>query len=1403
MTMDHQFRHGVGGAVDAPRRQQHEPTPAERAAQAGTVARNLDNYQQQVTAGISAMAAAQVDSDPAAWERGRKQAENGLKAIEQAVDGARAAQGDAATPDVAAKLGGAGELLSEMQARLSAAPARPERVAPTLSCAGDLLGSLPPDEPVSNAMQVYGEAERAVAAVFRGAMLWSDIQAFGELLASFPAHPIARRFARFGPERQQRLQAILKDSKVRARARAMEAARQQAAPLVAPPPGFTAATIEKPPEPEGGVSVQAQPGAGELADAASPRAAEVPSGSGGAAEDANGTASQMPADPVAGNRGPGGDGIASVLQAALPGAANEAGPVPHQREMEESFGADFSNVRARTGATELRAQGAEAVAHGGTVAFADATPAPALVAHELTHVVQQDRAGGDAAIAASGDVSDDAEPAEREARDVAAAVDRGERASSIPITAAPAARFHRSPEASGQDAARRDDPPRPSSVEDSEWRRLLAAARNRSSDLSAMIEQSAQLRGALDETMRAVEKLAGEDFAYTLSFRLARAGIMYETSKERRLKFEKATRGAEQAADREIAKREANPALAGQLFCDISEGVNKQQGKVGGEIALSLLQEVQSSLVPAYRSAVDSLDAASAYSIGTQLLLGLRAAEQAQRDLRSALSLPVAPATETDAGGTAEQLALMNDHILLSQRMQEVDALLTRQMGPNSFRGITIVEGAPPAARVRSVSGAAERETSTTISLLASIETILGLANATRDGLRVSLAAEQRRAIASEVEMWRGRPVNYAFLRHVLQELGVWVEIEQEVAGTTAAVDANSEQFGAFADVGNYEESSIVAMLSRVDIRGPNGNPDAGEERGALRAFDMIAGASPDARAGIVLHLRDAKRNRGAGTCLDHLMRYLPGQLRERLAELVMQGHGPEVREAFKLIQPHYINQDQQTTMGDVVGDGWLATGYDVLTGGAYSEIVAAQEARREGLVTDGQAGVMMRQAGARGVGMTAMAGAFGEVGGIVGGKLAQRFGGEGLMALLGRGAVTGAGAGIGGQFGADLLDQASGVKNGWSSPGQYATAGALGAGIGVLAAGVSVAAGRHLPPEQRTPPQQMAANYPEQLDVIETLAANPGRTVKIRVPRRRATDLNGSGIIGGPIPAFEGGAPAIAAATDAADDFIVIEVAVDAQLGAMGGPLGQYVLSSRLGDPDRDVDVVDYMESGRGRDSTLTDDDAGHADAFDEADGYQVESIDDLRGKQSRQQAADKRSERKMTGNSKSDAKFIRSKSEPEFDDWFDSLTSEELGRLLDDAEVSKALKGALRGKGGNHEWLMVAEAEKIKSWGVRIGTVKSAVTRTEAVIGRIEKGGETVTFRHGGEGSHGGTFHRALRGMIDVANDYGEFLSALNRWADDSLAQVHSARWPDAPPLGRYSLPDDLQLRGEGNAP
>jgi outer membrane protein OmpA-like peptidoglycan-associated protein len=105
--------------------------------------------------------------------------------------------------------------------------------------------------------------------------------------------------------------------------------------------------------------------------------------------------------------------------------------VPYQAEMESAFGQSFSGVTAHLGqADPMRSMGARAAASGDHVAFASASPDKEVVAHELTHVVQQ-RAGG-GGVQASSLVSSPGDASEREAEHVASAVARGE---SAPVVA--------------------------------------------------------------------------------------------------------------------------------------------------------------------------------------------------------------------------------------------------------------------------------------------------------------------------------------------------------------------------------------------------------------------------------------------------------------------------------------------------------------------------------------------------------------------------------------------------------------------------------------------------------------------------------------------------------------------------------------------------------------------------------------------------------------------------------------------------------------------------------------------------------------------------------------------------------------------------------------------------------
>lgn len=139
-------------------------------------------------------------------------------------------------------------------------------------------------------------------------------------------------------------------------------------------------------------------------------------------EGAGSLASQLSADhsaPAAGEavqRKSAGD----LADEGFRGAAHE---IPHRQEMERSFGMDFGHVQAYSDANASRANdslNAHAYTVGNQVAFKTASPDPALVAHELTHVVQH---GGMQAKSA-GDGIDTSGEAEAEAVESAVAAGR-------------------------------------------------------------------------------------------------------------------------------------------------------------------------------------------------------------------------------------------------------------------------------------------------------------------------------------------------------------------------------------------------------------------------------------------------------------------------------------------------------------------------------------------------------------------------------------------------------------------------------------------------------------------------------------------------------------------------------------------------------------------------------------------------------------------------------------------------------------------------------------------------------------------------------------------------------------------------------------------------------------------
>lgn len=122
--------------------------------------------------------------------------------------------------------------------------------------------------------------------------------------------------------------------------------------------------------------------------------------------------------------------VGDVAQSGFSGSGSE---IPHKAQMEQSFGRDFSNVKAYTDSSAKTASkdlGANAYTMGSQVAFKSANPSPSLVAHELTHVIQQTE--GPAAHGGASGVGI-VTAGEAEADAVEAAVSAGKPASSVLI----------------------------------------------------------------------------------------------------------------------------------------------------------------------------------------------------------------------------------------------------------------------------------------------------------------------------------------------------------------------------------------------------------------------------------------------------------------------------------------------------------------------------------------------------------------------------------------------------------------------------------------------------------------------------------------------------------------------------------------------------------------------------------------------------------------------------------------------------------------------------------------------------------------------------------------------------------------------------------------------------------
>lgn len=113
--------------------------------------------------------------------------------------------------------------------------------------------------------------------------------------------------------------------------------------------------------------------------------------------------------------------------------------IPFQTALEQFFGRSLPAIDAFTGRSELSELGACGATVGRTVVFAESSPSLPMVAHEVTHVLQQEHVGSP--VRKRHEIADVAAPAEHEADAAARAIASGE-AAVFPVRQRPAPIVH-------------------------------------------------------------------------------------------------------------------------------------------------------------------------------------------------------------------------------------------------------------------------------------------------------------------------------------------------------------------------------------------------------------------------------------------------------------------------------------------------------------------------------------------------------------------------------------------------------------------------------------------------------------------------------------------------------------------------------------------------------------------------------------------------------------------------------------------------------------------------------------------------------------------------------------------------------------------------------------------------
>ena len=583
---------------------------------------------------------------------------------------------------------------------------------------------------------------------------------------------------------------------------------------------------------------------------------------------------------------------------------------------------------------------------------------------------------------------------------------------------------------------------------------------------------------------------------------------------------------------------EDNDAVAAQLACPapLANAQTNQSplkpigprtldsGLQRSQEATQLLTLVRATLFPAYRRAVDALDALPALELARHIVGSLQVIEHDRQEVLLTLpsddvhhymvSIEGQPEqTEDQIKTKFEKLQAEKSALLTS--IETLEAQLAIEIGPQMFRGKPVLGGYTKPTLGKDSVGYLTMEAGATVELISVVAQIRDVAGA-KPGVCPVLDAAQRQQIIGIVEPWKSRPVNFAFLVQVLQEEGIWDAVAHEpgkqgktLEQTNASVLEQVQETGALADVGELDIDTLNGLfgIDRHDsLRFEQGPPGIDDDT-AMQIFEKLRSAAPDARGPLIRQIE------GMGE-LHELCSHLPWKYVEAIHDSVIDSD----QRAAALLRPYFEGKGEGRSMHKIYMDevqedldegqefrafGWFFLDYlhNAFTAGFEHEYSDAYDAHEQGWTTDDQFSSQTTKALGKAAAIMAVSAVTGGVAGEFAEGVAAGLGASQSVAQIIGGGVGGFAAGVGGHFTGDVYDQLLNGKQGFDSFGSYMQSGAMGGAMGTVLSGVSVAAGKYFGAPR--PIDTFAEQYPRMSKVLEDVRATgfrSGAAVKMKV---------------------------------------------------------------------------------------------------------------------------------------------------------------------------------------------------------------------------------------------------------------------------------------------------------------